>query len=327
MKSACLLVAGALLLAVLPALAAPSALPLIGVASAPAAASFGVRIDAPDGVADLDLYSALPFTGSTAGVGVLLFKADKSFWFGIGITGGISTDRLILDVGGVRATLPDAPPGLTYRVADGASDATCGYDCMYFQLRSADGRPATWYAVAWASGLGGSTAVEVHGNAGTTATFTQGTSLAMGDPEFQNGAVDVQVQQRLVGYNGIGAKAMLQASAGRDVAQQLYGFWLYTNAKFACVSVCVQTSSADAACVPTIGGSCDPTRISWEGPSGAGTNGASYSFLGLPPGAYIFQVDQKLDAYQPGGGVAGPGYFAVAYENYSYLNLADVALP
>ncbi|HEV8360787.1 MAG TPA: hypothetical protein VGR28_10075, partial [Candidatus Thermoplasmatota archaeon] len=290
-------------------------------------ASFGVRIDAPDGVADLDLYSSLPFEGSMAGVGVLLFKADKSFWFGIGITGGISGDRLIVDAGGLRATLPDAPQGLAYRVADGATDATCGYDCMYFQLRTTDGRPATWYVVAWAAGLGGPTAVEVHGNAGTTATFTQGTSLALGDEEIQHGTLDVQVQKRLVGFHGVGAKAMVEAAATAEVAQALYGFWGFNNVKFVCAGTCVAPNSADAACFALGVGSCDPTRVSWQGPSGGGANQQTYSFLGTPAGFYTFQVDRKLDAYQPGGGVAVGGVFAVAYENTSALSIADVALP
>ncbi len=80
-------------------------------------------------------------------------------------------------------------------------------------------------------------------------------------------------------------------------------------------------------CSELVGSDCDPTEISWDGPSGGGEGYSVYGILGGAPGSYAFNVDFKLDAYGPSVYDPVTGTFVYAGENFSFLTVADVALP
>ncbi|MCA1813000.1 MAG: hypothetical protein LC624_03495 [Halobacteriales archaeon] len=320
--------AGLLLLLALPAPAGASDLPVAWRGSLPGSGSFGLRVDSPTGSVDVDLLSSGPASGSMDTIGILLFHGDGTLRFGFAITGGPSLDRFIVEpIGGTAASPAGAGMALDLRTA--GTDATCTYTCILLQIRGSAG---TMKLVLWTANLGAMDAT-LYGDPGTGVTANVGTAQALGDPDIVHGTPDIQVQQRLSGYNGVGVKAMRDAHTEVVALHHLYGFWGYNNAKFACMFrvplPCAQTNALDPACQAAAHVSCDTALLSWSGPSGQGQGQRTFSFLGTPAGDYRFTVDLKVDAYQPGGGVYDPttGLFAVAYENYSYLSLADVELP
>jgi len=304
--------------AVLPALAAANhtGLPTALADATTGAASWGVRVDA-----DATGHFAVQVTGcgtkvgSTDGIGMLLFDASKQFRFGVMVTGGFSTDRRVVSVGDMD---------LVHEVTYPAFGGVCPYARLEFEVQGAPG--ATHYLVGWVAGLDGASRLDVFGGAGTQAQAQRGDALALGDSELRGGT-QVQLQQRLVGFHGVGAKLLVGAHAEQSVQRSLYGAWSYSDTKFACMGTCVGSATVDTACDLVLGVSC-VASLGWQGPAGAGTMQAGFLFLGEPPGAYTFTVERKVDAYDPAGvAFVPPGVLVALTENYSYLSVADVALP
>jgi hypothetical protein len=323
-----LLACALLALAVLPAPASwahHSSLPLVASAALPGSGAFGIRVATLTGAIDLDIAAAGPKTGSTDGIGVLMYEEDGDLRFGFAVTGHGSPDRLVL-------TPLGADPEVQVALREAATDAHCTYSCLGLTVRTA---PGTYRFVMYSAGLAGATQLDVFGDGAPQVALSTGSTVALGDPEILAGNPNVQVQQRLAGFHGLGVKVMRDAPVHLDVAAQLHGFWGFNNVKFACNSLlpiplpCAQTSLLDLACQTVADVSCDAAVLSWEGPDGEGLGQRTFGFFGTPPGAYTFTVDLKVDAYNPGGGLYDPvtRTFAVAYENYSYLVAADVALP
>jgi hypothetical protein len=300
-------------------------LPLASSTLLPGPGSFAAKITSTGRFA-VELSAAGPKVGSTDGIAILLYDESRGFLFGVGVTGHGSPDRTIVALG---PSGPEAPAGLGVRVRDAGTDA-CPYSCMEFDVTTPPG--AVRHVVAWSAGLAGAVRLDVFGAAGTTAAVSTGTSAALGDPEIQNGSPNVQVQRRVVGFHGAGAKVMREAVAQVDVEHRLFGFWGATNAKFACnftASVCAGPTDLDNACRAAAGMGCDGASLGWVGPPGSGAGARSYFFSDVTGGPWGFRVHHKADAYDPAGGAYEPatGTLVFAGEHYSALSVADVAWP
>lgn len=279
-------------------------------------ASFAARIDTgADGAFRATIRACGEKTGSTDGVGMLLFDGAGSFRFGFGVTGHGSPDRTITQIGDLAEDI-----SVTY--------PSWGPICPYSVLNvDVGGAPfATHRLVMWAGGLDGETTFSITAEGGS-ATVDVGDAIALGDPELTSGDANVQVQRRVQGFNGLGVKVIENAQMEVPIRDRAWGFWGYNDAKFVCAGVCAGPGTADQACLLAAGTTCG-SRLSWSGPAGSGSDEATYTLMGEPAGAYGFRVDHKVDAYNPGGGAyVPPGVLVFPGENYSYLVLADVSMP
>lgn len=281
-------------------------------ASRALSASFAARVTAgASGEFQAEIASSGNFRGgSTEGFGMLLYKGDGSFWFGIGITGSISGERTIVNLGALDENAQSAIDGGSMRFTVGTSPGN------------------SIFVVAWGAGLE-RVDFRILGAPGTLAIVNEGTAMAAGDAELEGGAPNVQLQKNYATYQGVGVKLVRDARADVAAERALHGFWLHNNVKFVCQGQCVSPGAVHALCDQLADASCDTTRISWSGPGGAGASGApSYALLNAPAGAYTFREDLKVDAYATSGQyLSTTGTLVIPYEDYTYLSLADVALP
>lgn len=280
-------------------------------------ASFAARVvTGASGELQAEIASSGSFKGgSTEGFAMLLYRADRSFWFGIGVTGSISGERTI-----VRLGAPDVDDASVTPELDGGS--------MRFTIGTTPGNSV--FVVAWGAGLERVT-FRVLGDADLALRVNEGSARALGDVELEGGSPNVQIQKNYALYQGVGVKVIRDARASLGASQALHAFFLHNNVKIVCQSGpgCVTPGTVDAACRLAAGASCDATRLSWSGPGGAGGAGApSYTILNGAAGAYEFREDFKADAYATSGQyVAATGTLVLPYEDYTYLSAADVALP
>lgn len=280
-------------------------------------ASFAARVvTGASGEFQAEIASSGSFSGgSTEGFAMLLYRADRSFWFGIGVTGSISGERTIVNLGA-----PEIDGATVASELDGGS--------MRFTVGTTPGNRV--FVVAWGAGLERVT-FRALGDADVAITVNEGSARALGDAELEGGSPNVQIQRNYALYRGVGVKVIRDARAPLHATQAMHAFFLHNNVKMVCQSGpgCVSPGAVDAACRLAIDASCDATRLSWSGPGGSGGAGEpSYAVLDGAAGAYEFREDLKADAYATSGQyVAATGTLVLPYEDYTYLSAADVALP
>lgn len=271
-------------------------------------------------------YLGGPYPGHVDNFGMWLYDEGKVFQFGIAIGGGVSQDRQILELG--AGGLDSGPPaGVTVTLHDEPLDA----GSIRFDIVTATPF-ATRYVVAWGAGMH-EARFRVWGPDDTLVAVNTGAAYAIGDPELADGGPNVQVQKSYGQFKFVGAKAMAKTSTTVQTQHGAYGLWSSNSFKQVCPTgfstptcqridtfvLCQRLGLTD---LP-----CDSASLSWSGPNGAGASGRrGYALTDhLPPGAYTFTVDAKVDAYGPWG-TFGPAWMGLG-EDASALGLADVALP
>lgn len=318
-------------LAILVAALAPASafhrddLPVIHSEAGDGEASWALKLTSDGSPWAVDLIGYGPASGQEISVGAFFLDANKNLLFGFAFTGHTSPDRLVLSPAGADGDAAALPAGVTYSVDTPETDARCPYACVGFEGSGVSG---TNYVVVWIGAVA-STVLEVRG--GVRFASVAGDAHVIGDAEIVEGDPNVQVQETVPGVAGVGLKVMKDASVTIDVADQLYGFWGASDFKLACVfavGACLWKSQVTYMCSLATGVSCDTTAISWSGASGSGSGYGVYAYSAAPAGSYTFTVDSKVDAYTVGS-VYEPttGAFVLVAEDYSYLTVADVALP
>lgn len=310
------------------------------------AASWGIEVDqATAGDIVIDVHGDTPQTSSQASAGAVFFDGEGNPTFMFALTSHGSPDRTQITPNPLgddpqptivtRGDREALPYDLEIEPETDATSSSCPYLCV--GLTTEDAEPGKHHFVAWIGGLS-STELFVRSTGEATATANQGEAYALGDPELDGGTVNVQVQRTHQGET-LGIKAMKDVPFETTVDGELYGFWGSTGIKATCpatavlpVPVCVSPGSELANCSYLMsfylpGTSCETASLSWEGPGGGQSGGTLYSFEGASAGEYTFSVDRKLDAYGPLVGEPTTGTIVFLTEEFSYLTIADVAVP
>lgn len=281
-------------------------------ASVPGSASFGARVKAgPGGVFEFLVSTTGALQGTSEGLGVLVYLEDRSLYFSFLIGATYSMDRLLVQA--------DAMPA-------GVEVASLDSGYVRLILRGPPGMVRS--IVAWGAGLE-RTDFRILGEAGVSAVVNVGAAYALDDQDLRGGDVNVQAQ-RTIGAERIGAKALGNLSHELTVEGGLYGLWAALHTKRVCNSALgcerLDQDLHVEDCRVALGFACDASQLSWRGPSGSSEWGQLHEFFAHePPGAYVFAVEIKADAYGP---VRTLGTTSVVLgENASLLLVADVALP
>lgn len=280
-----------------------------------------------------------PHEGSVTSAGVIFFNEDRSYRRLFVFSVLEANDQVTLSVPGGPLDMEAEFPGVHFDATTSATDATCPRLCLLVTVR--DAAPGTHYFGLW--GGGGSTTLEVHGEAGTTAAAEQGTAYVGGDETFEgilNAQVGRNVYRQSNPFISAFPAAKVIVDASRSVAAEglVYGVFATLDVKLACqftagvVGACYFPEwMVDGACKSNAGISCSPTQTSWTGPNGMSGSGAALDFdffFGTPAGAYEFTIDRKIDV----GGYAQSTYWETGSiisfgRDVTWLSMADITLP
>lgn len=324
-------------LLILPAVGAfHSTLPAIHQEAGDGDAAWGIQVDRADtGDIVLDLEGAGPASGQEVSAGAVFFNDAGQVTFMFAFTSHLSPDRVILPGAGTNgeSTTPtqvsgdpaDLPFEVSYAAAT-ADAAACPFFCLGLQV--SDAAAGSHSFIAWLGGVE-SSELTIRAEGQARAITNAGDALVAGDTELSGGTVNAQVQQTATDQS-VGAKVINDASHTVDVGDQLWGFWASSDFKLACqfsLGACLWASQVVWECTQATGMDCGTAKISWDGPGGGEAGSSIYSFEGLGTGDYAFNVDQKVDAYGPSIFETTTGTLVNLGESYSYLTVADVALP